>query len=112
MAMKVHGLSHCGTTKEAIVDLREAGHAPQLRDVRADKLSRAELQRFMDKLGDKLLNRASLTWRGLSAEEQAGDPIDLILKHDALMKRPVIEDGDTLTMGWTANVKRAWNVPV
>ena len=110
--MKVHGLSHCWTTKEAITELREAGQSPTLRCVRADPLSRAEVERFLTVLGDKVLNRASLTWRGLSADEQKSDPVDLILKHDALMKRPVIEDGDKLTMGWTANVKRAWNVPV
>ena len=110
--MKVHGLSHCGTTKEAITELREAGLKPTLRCVREQPLSRAEVERFLDVLGDKVLNRASLTWRGLSANEQKGDPVELILKHDALMKRPVIEDGDKLTMGWTANVKRAWGVPV
>lgn len=110
--MKVHGLSHCGTTREAIADLREAGHKPVLRDIRAEKLTQGELTRLFERLGDKLLNRASLTWRGLSPEEQKGDPVALILKHDALMKRPVVEDGDKVTMGWTANVKRAWGVPV
>jgi len=110
--MVVFGLSHCGTTKMALTELREAGHSPQLHDVRADRLSRADVEKMMAVLGDKLLNRASLTWRGLSPDEQTGDPVDLILKHDALMKRPVIQDGDKLTMGWTANVKRAWNVPV
>ncbi|MEO8530933.1 MAG: ArsC/Spx/MgsR family protein [Deltaproteobacteria bacterium] len=110
--MKVHGLSHCGTTKQALADLREAGYAPDLRDVRVEKLTRDELTALFAVLGDKLLNRASQTWRGLSEAEQKVDPIDLILAHDALMKRPVVQDGDKLTMGWTANVKRAWNVPV
>ena len=110
--MKVHGLSHCGTTKAAIADLRENGHSPDLRDVRTEPLSREELTQWMSILGDKLLNRASLTWRGLDPAEQQKDPIDLILAHDALMKRPVIVDGDKVTMGWTANVKRAWGVPV
>jgi arsenate reductase-like glutaredoxin family protein len=109
--MKVHGLSHCSTTKQALMDLREAGHEPVLRDVRTERLTRDEVESLMSRLGDKLLNRASMTWRGLSAEEQAGDPIDLILKHDALMKRPVVVEGDKVTMGWTANVKRAWGVP-
>jgi arsenate reductase-like glutaredoxin family protein len=50
--MKDHGLSHCGTTKQALTELRENGHSPSLRDVRTDRLSRAELAAWMAVLGD------------------------------------------------------------
>ena len=44
----------------------------------------------------------------LSEEERAGDPVALLSAHPTLMKRPVIEDGDGLTLGWDAEAQARW----
>ena len=57
--------------------------------------------------GDKLVNRASLTWRGMSEEERALPAVEMLAAKPALMKRPAIDLDGQYFLGWTANVKRA-----
>ena len=106
--MKVYGLKTCDTVRRAIKELMAAGYTPALVDVRAQPLQQAELQRFFEAFGDKLVNRASTTWRGLSETERGADPIRQISAHPALMKRPVIEAEGRLTLGWDAKTRALW----
>ncbi len=39
--------------------------------------------------------------------ERAGDPLALIAAHPALMKRPLIEAGGSLYLGWGKDVQDA-----
>ena len=105
--VKIYGLKNCDTCRKALKMLQAAGHDVVLQDVRADPLSAEKLQSFSEAFGDALLNTRSTTWRGLSEEERAGDPIKLLEAHPALMKRPVIET-DTLHLGWTKPVQEAF----
>jgi arsenate reductase-like glutaredoxin family protein len=97
--MIVYGIKTCDTVKKALRALEAAGHAPVLRDVRAEPLSAAEIAEFQAAFGDKLINRASTTWRGLSEAERAAPVPELLAAHPTLMKRPVIR-GVELTLGW------------
>ncbi|MDD8021871.1 MAG: arsenate reductase [Paracoccaceae bacterium] len=97
--MIVYGIKTCDTVKKALRALQAAGHAPVLRDVRAEPLSAAEIAEFQAAFGDKLINRASTTWRGLTEAERAAPVADLLAAHPTLMKRPVIR-GAQLTIGW------------
>jgi arsenate reductase-like glutaredoxin family protein len=106
--MKVYGLKTCDTVRAAMRALTEAGHTPELVDIRADGIEEADLQRFSAAFGEALVNRRSTTWRGLSEAERADDPVRQILAHPALMKRPVIEDGAELTLGWDKSVQTQW----
>lgn len=97
--MIVYGIKTCDTVKKALRALEAAGHAPVLRDVRAEPLSAAEIAEFQAAFGDKLINCASTTWRGLSEAERAAPVPELLAAHPTLMKRPVIR-GVELTLGW------------
>jgi len=103
----VYGLKACDTCRAAVKALAAAGHPVELVDVRAAPLSRADLERFHGVFGAALVNRRSTTWRGLSEAERDGAPVDLLAAHPALMKRPVIEAGGALHLGWVAEVKAA-----
>lgn len=106
--MIVHMLKTCDTCRKALAALKAAGFTPQVVDVRADGVARADLQRFRAAFGDALVNRRSTTWRGLSEDERAGDPLELLAAHPTLMKRPVIEaDDGTLYLGWDKAVQAA-----
>lgn len=94
--------------KAALKALRERQKAPEFRDFRDAPPSRDEVLRFYGPLGDRLLNRASTTWRGLSEAERAADPVDLMVSYPALIKRPVIESGARITCGWTPDVQALW----
>jgi len=103
----VYGLKTCDSCRAAIKALTAAGHAVELVDVRAAPLPDADLARFHAAFGDKLVNTRSTTWRGLSEAERAGAPLQLLAAHPALMKRPVIDTGAALYLGWGADVKAA-----
>ncbi|TCP41386.1 arsenate reductase family protein [Rhodovulum marinum] len=101
--MVIFGLKTCDSCRKAKGLLPGA----ELRDVRETPLSAAEIARFLEAFGEALVNRRSTTWRGLSEAERAGDPAGLLAAHPALMKRPVIEAGGRLYLGWGKDVQAA-----
>lgn len=105
------GLGHCSTCQKAIADLEGAGWDVDFRDVQKDPLTAPERQRLADEWGEKIINRASLTWRGMSDQDRATDPVQMMADKPSVMKRPAIAAGDRRFLGWTANVKRALDVP-
>lgn len=106
--MKVYGIKTCDTVRAAMRALNTAGHAPELVDIRDDGIEEADLERFFAAFGETLVNRRSTTWRDLPEAERAGDLVRQILAHPTLMKRPVIEDGAELTLGWDKSVQTQW----
>lgn len=106
--MRIWGLKNCDTCRKAVKALEAAGQAPRVVDVRADGVDATDLARFSDAFGDALVNKRSTTWRGLSEDERAGDPIALLARHPTLMKRPVIEADGQLTLGWDAKTQAKW----
>ena len=102
--MRFFGLKTCDTCRKALKALRDAGHDPQVIDVRADGVPAEDLDHIVATFGDAAINRASTTWRGLSDAEKASDPKDLLAAHPTLMKRPVI-DGAAWTIGWKADAQ-------
>ena len=87
--------------------LQGTGRTVVLRDLRADPPDAAEIGRWHRALGSALLNRRSTTWRGLAEAERGGDPVALMVAHPTLIKRPVIEEGDRLLLGWTEGTRAA-----
>lgn len=110
--LEMFGLGHCSTCQKARRELEENGWQVVFRDVQKEPLDAAGCQRMVDEWGDKIVNRASLTWRAMSDDERAAAPVDMIAARPALIKRPAIAAGDLRLRGWTANVKRALDVPV
>lgn len=106
--MIVYGLANCDTTRAAVKALAAAGRVVRLRDVRAEPLGADEISRLVAALGPGLVNRASTTWRALSEAERALPPADLLARHPAVMKRPVIESDGRTTLGWGAAVQGLW----
>lgn len=101
----LHGLGSCDTCRKARRALESAGHAVTFRDVRTEPLSAAERSRFLAVFGEYLINRASATWRGLDEVERKAAPEEIIARHPAVMKRPVIERGARLWLGWDARTR-------
>ena len=110
-SLEMFGLAHCSTCQKAIATLQAEGWTVAFRDVQKDPLDRTERQRLADQWGDKIINRASLTWRGMSEAERAMDPVAMMAEKPSVMKRPAIAAGDARYLGWTANVKRGLSIP-
>lgn len=112
MKLRLYGLKTCDTCRKAHKALEAAGHEVELVDIRADADLPAKLPDWIRRFGpEKLLNRRSTTWRGLSADQQAeaegGDLVTLLCAHPALIKRPVIETPDGAHLGWSKETEAA-----
>lgn len=106
--MILYGIKSCDTCKKALKALGDAGWQVTLHDVREMPLDPSKIEQFQAEFGEKLLNTRSTTWRGLDGAERAMPLAAALQKHPTLMKRPVLEDGAVLTLGWTPEVRAAW----
>ena len=102
--MEIWGLKTCDTCRKATKALPSAA----FRDIRADPLNGDEIARVLAAFGDKAVNKASTTWRGLDAAAQAMDPAALLAAHPTLMKRPVIATDGGWTIGWKPDVQATY----
>jgi Spx/MgsR family transcriptional regulator len=110
--MIFYGLKTCDTCRKAQKKLRSAKQAFDVIDVRADGVSVQKLQEWTAKLDWKtLLNTRSTTWRNLSPEDKENideeKAVVLMAAHPTLIKRPVIEKGEHIYVGWTPTTKDA-----
>jgi len=104
--LKLFGLKTCDTCRKAMKSLEAAGRDVEFVDVRQNPISRDRIATLLGRFGDdRLVNRRSTTWRGLGDGERSRPPLDLLTDYPTLMKRPVIEDGDVVTLGWDAGVQ-------
>lgn len=101
--MILYGLNTCDTCRKALKALPNA----ELVDVSVQPVPGDVLDRALVDFGDALLNTRSTTWRGLSEDERAKSPKDLLIAHPKLMKRPLIAEGDRLYLGWTKDTQAA-----
>lgn len=106
--MKLYGLKNCDTCKKALKALEAAGKTVEFIDIRKEADLDARLPVWLAAAGaEMLVNRRSTTWRGLSEEERAVDPQALLTAHPTLVKRPVIEAGQAVHVGWQRPVQAA-----
>ncbi|PPB80170.1 Spx/MgsR family transcriptional regulator [Albidovulum inexpectatum] len=105
--MILYGVKTCDTCRKAMKALGAAGHDVTFRDVRAEPLGPEDIDRFLSAFGDRLVNRSSTTWRGLDESERQRPAAELLAKYPTLMKRPLIDAGGTLHLGWTKDVQAA-----
>jgi Spx/MgsR family transcriptional regulator len=104
--LTLHGLKNCDSCRQARKWLDANGVIYQFHDLRADGLDRSTLERWTAAVGwEALLNRRSMTWRGLgdAAKEKLDEAtaIDLMLKHPALVKRPVTQTESRVLVGFS-----------
>ncbi len=111
--MKIYGIKTCDTCRKARKWLDEQGIGYQWHDLREDGLDGVMVRRWLASVGaDALVNRRSTTWRGLderqrvAAMEEDG-AVELLLGAPTLIKRPLIEQGERILLGFDAKVIEA-----
>ena len=110
--MIVYGIPNCNTVKKARDWLSEQGHDFTFHDFRKDGFDRALAEKWIAELGaDLVINRRGTTWRKLTDEQKDiqsdAQAVDLIVEFPAMIKRPVIDAGGSLTVGFTDEVRDA-----
>ena len=103
----IYGIRNCATTKKAFAWCDSQGVEYAFRDYRKDGLERARLVQWCQHLGWRsLLNTRGTTWRKLTPEAQGvssqSQAVALMLEHPSLIKRPVVETGSQLLVGFDA----------
>jgi arsenate reductase len=101
----IYGFKICDTMKKARVWLDAHDVAYTFHDYKASGIDRASLARWVDALGwETVLNRAGTTFRALPEADKTdltpAKAIDLMLAQPSMIKRPILEGGDTLLAGF------------
>ncbi len=105
MSVTIHGIKNCDTMKKAFSWLDGHGVAYAFHDYRSEGLSAATLGKWTKALGwEVLLNRSSSTFRALPEAERAGldeaKAFSLMLANPTMIKRPVLDAGGKLLVGF------------
>ena len=106
--MIVYGISTCDATKAALKVLEKAGLAPTFRDIRANPLTGAEIDAIITEFGPAAVNKQSTTYRSFSPFLRESEAEAQIAAQPTVMKRPVIQDDKTWTIGWDDAVQARW----
>jgi arsenate reductase len=108
--LTLYGIPNCDTVRRARRELDAAGLVHAFHDVRKHGLDSARLDRWMAAVGwERLLNRKGTTWKRLPEKQRV--PIDahrarnLMLTDPTLIRRPVIERGTEILVGWDDGVQ-------
>lgn len=112
--MKLYGLKNCDTCKKAMKALDAGGQSYTFVDIRAEADVASLAPEWLAQVDPvKLINTRSTTWRQLDESERARaetDPAGLLAANPTLVKRPLIERGDDVFVGWTKDVQAALGV--
>ena len=116
MALILYGIPNCDTVRKARRLLDDRGIAYRFRDHRGDGVAEADLRRWCQVFGwQKVLNKASTTFRALPPAETAGldeaRAIRLMRENPALIKRPILEGEGTALIGFDAKAYAALKPP-
>lgn len=104
----LYGIKNCDTVKKARACLDGRGVNYRFHDFRVDGLDEALLRRFVADAGwNTVLNQRSTSWRSLSDAQKADldetKAVALMLELPTLIKRPILDDGQQLIIGFAAD---------
>ncbi|MGB3722118.1 MAG: arsenate reductase [Pacificimonas sp.] len=101
----LYGIPNCDTVKTARKWLDAAGTDYGFHDYKKAGANAARLSGWADRVGwEVLLNKRGTTWRKLSDADKAdidqGKAVRLMADNASLIKRPIVEHGDALLVGF------------
>ena len=107
MKTVIYGIKNCDTMKKARTWLESREVAYEFHDYKVEGIGRDDLARWVKVVGwEVLLNRSGTTFRKLPDERKENlderKAIALMLEQPSMIKRPVLERGKTLIVGFSA----------
>ena len=106
MKTRLYGIPNCDTMKKARAWLESRRVDYEFHDYKKSGIERAQLESWIQTVGwEVLLNRAGTTFRKLPDAAKANltedKAVKLMLEQPAMIKRPVLERGKTLLVGFS-----------
>jgi arsenate reductase len=105
----IYGIKNCDTMKKARAWLDGHGVAYAFHDYKSEGIEKAALERWAKEVGwEIVLNRAGTTFRALPEKDKDGlnekTAIALMLAQPSMIKRPVLDVGGKLIVGFRPEV--------
>ena len=118
MSIVLYGIPNCDTVKKARAWLTARGAAYEFHDFKKQGVPEPRLDAWLHEVGwERLVNRQGTTWRKLDDSTQASvrdaaSARALMLAQPSVIKRPVVEWGKQVTVGfseadWESRVRAA-----
>ena len=107
MTLNCFGIRNCDTMKKAMSWLDAQGIPYTFIDYKKAGVVETRIDDWMARAGwEKLLNTRGLMWKKLSDDERAAVDAEkarsLMIRYPALIKRPVLDTGEALLVGFSA----------
>jgi len=104
-AVTIYGITNCDTMKKARAWLGAHRIDYAFHDYKKEGIARGKLEAWAKQAGwEVLLNRAGTTFRRLPEKEKIGltkdKAVALMLAQPSMIKRPVLETGRTILVGF------------
>lgn len=108
-SITIYGIKNCDTMKKARTWLDRHGVAYHFHDYKGEGIARDKLKGWSDEVGwETLLNRAGTTFRKLPDSDKEGlnerKALALMLAQPSMIKRPVLELGGKLLVGFKPEI--------
>ncbi|GHU26576.1 arsenate reductase [Betaproteobacteria bacterium] len=108
MTVRLFGIKNCSTMKKAFDWFEANGVAYEFIDYKKEGVAESHLPDWNHRVGWKtLLNTRGLMWKKLSDDERAdvdeARALALMARYPALIKRPVLDTGKNLLIGFDAD---------
>jgi arsenate reductase len=109
MPITIYGIKNCDTMKKARAWLDGHGVAYDFHDYKTGGIAKEKLKAWSDQLGwETLLNRAGTTFRKLPEADREGlnerKALALMLAQPSMIKRPVLDLGSKLLVGFKPDI--------
>src|SRR6201987_5528830 len=109
MTITIYGINDCDTMKKARAWLDGDGVKYDFHDYKSQGIGKDKLKTWSDELGwETLLNRAGTTFRKLPDADKEGlnerKALALMLAQPSMIKRPVLEAGGKLLVGFKPEI--------
>ena len=108
-AVTIYGIKNCDTMKKARAWLDSHGIAYVFHDYKTEGIEKAQLERWAKAVGwETLLNKAGTTFKKLPDKDKDGitekKAIALMLAQPSMIKRPVLDLGSKLVVGFKPEI--------
>lgn len=105
MKPRIYGIKNCDTMKKAFAWFEAAGIAYEFHDYKKDGVPAAKLAQWSARVGwQTLANARGPTWRKIPEAQRQGldeaAALALLVEHGSAIKRPVVELGSELLVGF------------
>jgi arsenate reductase len=112
LSFTLYGIKNCDTMKKARAWLDARKVPYDFHDYKVSGIDRERLTDWSRQVGwETLLNRGGTTFRKLPPADQAGlnekTAIELMLANPSMIKRPVLEGGEKLLVGFKPEIYAA-----